>query len=157
MATPIALGRAGSASVAARAGTRDPVDLHEPGHRLQLNLPFACDIRLAGPDAGVEPSVAFEAWAPAATARTAAGAPRVVATKDKERERRRRRPAPFSAVLTHVDPTLLVEVVRLGETAEGRHMILTRISDRPGRLAALCRWSPNWVQTSSTSSTCTKA
>jgi threonine dehydratase len=38
----------------------------------------------------------------------------------------------------NVDPAVLVEAVRLHETADGRQMILaTRISDRPGGLAAL--------------------
>jgi threonine dehydratase len=38
----------------------------------------------------------------------------------------------------NVDATLLVEAIRLGETAAGRRMILaTRIPDRPGGLATL--------------------
>jgi len=38
----------------------------------------------------------------------------------------------------NVDATLLVEAIRLGETAAGRRMILsTKIPDRPGGLATL--------------------
>ncbi len=38
----------------------------------------------------------------------------------------------------NVDATLLVEAIRLGETAAGRRMILaTKLPDRPGGLAAL--------------------
>jgi threonine dehydratase len=53
------------------------------------------------------------------------------------------KPAPEGATVVilsggNVDATLLVEAIRLGETAAGRRMILaTKIPDRPGGLATL--------------------